>query len=271
MDKKHLSFDKILGFEIVSSLQERLLDFVRSQVREGQHLFIVTLNPEFVIASKNDADFLKTIHKADLVIPDGVGLVWAGEVLKERGVLRKILKGFRVGMAVLSGNHKRQVIAGVELMESLCRLAAKNGWSVYLLGAGPGIAQKTLAVLKVRYPGLRGWAAHGPKLKRQNSKFKTQNCWIKDINQKKPNFLFVALGMKKQEQFIRQNWSVLKVNLAIGVGGAFDQIATPSLKPPGGLQRIGLGWLYRLLRQPRRWRRQLTLLKFIWLVLREDE
>lgn len=270
MSKKGLSTSKIFSLDLISSRKDRLLAYIGETVGQKGRLFLVTPNPEFVIASKDDPSFLTILQKADIAIPDGIGLIWAGEVLPKIGFWGRFWYGFLTSIKVLKGDLADHKIEGSELWEDLCQLASKKGWSVYLLGGRSGVAKKALGILQKRYPAMIGWADEGPDISSQTSVVRHQTS-VQKINDKRPTFLFVALGMKKQEQFIWENWRKLKVNIAMGVGGAFDQIVNPNLVPPEGLRKAGLGWFYRLLRQPWRFKRQLALLKFIWLVLVSSE
>jgi N-acetylglucosaminyldiphosphoundecaprenol N-acetyl-beta-D-mannosaminyltransferase len=265
MIKKGLKTFKIFSLDLISNSREDLLAFLGKAVDRGERLFLVTPNVEYVIASKNDSGFLKTLQGADLIIPDGIGLVWARKLVKKRSFGSRIWSGFLVGLKVLKGDLADELITGVGLMVEICRLAAQKNWSVYLFGGQPGVSREALVVLKKRFPGLIGWAESGPEVKGQSTvDFRP---WIKKINQKKPTFLFTAFGMKKQEEFIWKNWPELRVKAAIGVGGAFDFLSGRVKRAPVWWRRSGLEWLFRLFRQPWRWRRQLALLKFIWLVL----
>lgn len=148
-------------------------------------------------------------------------------------------------------------------------MAAKKNWTVYLLGGYPGVAKKTLKVLKRKYPGLKGWAGPGPKISNKKFRIISSEFWLNKINQKKPDLLFVAFGMGKQEKFIADNWKKLDVKLAIGVGGAFDYLSGEVPRAPQWMRKIGFEWFYRLIREPWRWRRQLALLKFAGLIFKE--
>jgi len=209
---------------------------------------LVTPNPEFVVYAHRQPWFRQILNSADFAIPDGVGLVWAARFL---------------------GQPLHRRIPGTDLMEKLCREASRRGWSVYLLGAKPGVAKKALAVLKRRYPGLKGWAESGPVIKNSGLKKKEALVWVKKINEKRPTFLFVAFGMGKQEKFIFENWKAMEVKLAMGVGGAFDYLSGTVPRAPVWIRKIGFEWFYRLFRQPWRGRRQLALIKFVWLILLE--
>lgn len=253
MSRIGLNTVKIAEISINSTSQEEVLKAVVQKVSSGQKLFIVTPNPEFIIFAKANPWFKTILNKADIAVPDGIGLIWASKIL---------------------GKNIQERISGTDFMERLCQEAAKHGWTVYLLGGEEGVAQKTLAILKKRFPGLKGWADTGLKLDLSPNTYylipKQEITKVtQHINTRKPDFLFVAFGMGKQEKFIYNNWDELNVKLAMGVGGAFDYISGKIPRAPKWVQKTGLEWLFRLLRQPWRIRRQLTLLGFIWLIFKE--
>lgn len=253
MVKKELYSVKIDFLNFVSTSEERLLSFLASRLLFGKKIFVVTPNPEFLIFANHHLWFRKIIESADIAIPDGIGFIWAGKIL---------------------GRPIKERISGTDLMASLSQLAAKKGWKIYLIGGEKGVAKKTLSVLKKRYPELQGWAEKGPELELKNgqwtsaSKQKVSKA-VQAINAKKPDLLFVAFGMGKQEKFIADNWSKLEVKLAMGVGGAFDYLSGTVPRAPGWMRKVGLEWLYRLFRQPWRWQRQWRLIEFGWLILQE--
>jgi N-acetylglucosaminyldiphosphoundecaprenol N-acetyl-beta-D-mannosaminyltransferase len=269
MPKKKVLSGKIFDLDVFSGSIDELLKDVADGLRDfsgGKKTFIVTPNPEFIIASKSDKAFLKVLKKADLAIPDGIGLVWSRQVLKKKGFFPRLITGFLTGVKVLKGDFKDQVITGTDLMKTLCQLAAQKNWSVFLLGAKPGVAQKALKVLQKDYPGLVGWVDEGPREGVRVTPQEITNL-VEKINRHRPDFLFVAFGMRKQEEFIWHNWPNLKVKIAMGVGGAFDYLSSFVPRAPISWRQSGFEWLYRLVNQPWRWRKQLALVKFIWLVL----
>jgi N-acetylglucosaminyldiphosphoundecaprenol N-acetyl-beta-D-mannosaminyltransferase len=220
MIKKARHINQVLGLNINVTPVDRLLSQLEERIKKNRKTFIVTLNPEMAVLACKDAQFKDIINHADVVIPDGVGIVWA---LGRRGIK----------------SVKR--LSGTDLMLAL----VKRGYKTLLLGAKPGVAQaaaKKLGVMGMTEPD------------------------VVEINKIKPDLLFVALGHGKQERWIVKNLPGLKVKLAMGVGGTLDQIAKPRLRAPKLLQLIGLEWLYRLIVQPWRIKRQLGLLKFVWLV-----
>lgn len=189
---------------------------VRKVLGAKKHpFFIVTPNPEQIVQAQEDEEFRKILNSADLAIPDGLGLRWAG--VKTR-------------------------VTGIELMEAL----VKKGKRVMFVGGSRGAAEKTARKL-----GGYGW----------------EEPEIDKINQYRPDFLFVGLGAPKQEKWVVKNLDKLDCKVVMVVGGAIDQIADPSLRPPKWLDQIGLGWFYRLLRQPWRWQRQLRLMKFVGMLV----
>lgn len=248
MSKKARYQAQIGGITLNSTSQTRVLGKIAERIKKNKKTFVVTPNPEFIVYAHKHLWFKKILNQADFAIPDGIGLVWAGKIL---------------------GQPIKERISGTDLMEKLCQEAVKRNWSVYLLGAKPGVAKKTLEVLQKRYSGLKGWTESGPKLKIEKWNLKTAKDWVEKVNQKKPDLLFVGFGMGKQEKFIWDNWDKLDVRLAMGVGGAFDYLSGQIPRAPKWVQKIGLEWLFRLLREPWRWKRQLRLLEFIWLVIKE--
>jgi N-acetylglucosaminyldiphosphoundecaprenol N-acetyl-beta-D-mannosaminyltransferase len=246
MVKKELNKVKIDFLNLISTSEEELLDFLGARISQGKKTFLVTPNPEFFVFARHCAWFRMCLKKADLALPDGIGLVWASRFL---------------------GQPIKKRITGTDLLIKLCQRAAKKGWSVAFIGGEKEVAQKTLSVLKKSYPGLHGWAKTGPQLELKNGRWTPTSqrkikVMVKAINAQKPDLLFVALGMAKQEKLLADNWSKLNVKLGMGVGGAFDYLAGQVPRAPKWLRKLGLEWFYRLLHQPWRWQRQLRLIEF---------
>ncbi|HBU22350.1 TPA: glycosyltransferase [Candidatus Beckwithbacteria bacterium] len=207
----------ILGVRVDQTSTSSALKKVASWVKEREKRYIVTPNPEMIVAAQKDEEFRRILNRADLAIPDGVGLRLA--------------------------DRRLQRVAGADLMLALI----KQGYKTLLVGGRPGVAQRAaerLGVLGMTEPSVAA------------------------INKIKPDLLFVALGHGKQEKWIAKNLPKLKVKVAMGVGGALDYIAKPWLRAPRLLQALGLEWLWRLALQPWRVRRQLSLVKFLWLGLK---
>ena len=167
-------------------------------------------------------------------MPDGSGIILASKVL---------------------GKPIKRRITGVDFMENLCNEVSKRPITVGFLGGGPNVADKTAECLQNKYPGLKVGLV--------------SQEWSSDLKLQKIDILFVAFGSPKQEMWIAQHLASLPATVTIGVGGAFDFISGKVQRSPKILRRLGLEWLFRLTIQPWRIKRQLSLLTFIILVLKE--
>lgn len=226
---------------------------------------IVTLNPEMVMASQKDSELKNIINNASLVVPDGIGLTWALNIIYKL---------------------KTKRVTGIDLIEEIAKLANKYRYSIFFLGAKPGIANKAATKLKLKYPNLAiaGSNAGNPKLNydlNNSDLFNTgkitdirrterdPNWKIVDmVSKTKPDILLVAYGHGKQEKFIARYKYKLAVPVMMGVGGSFDFLAGLATRAPGWMQALGLEWLWRLLHEPWRFNRIITAtIRFSWAVL----
>ncbi|NQV00865.1 MAG: WecB/TagA/CpsF family glycosyltransferase [Parcubacteria group bacterium] len=217
---------KILGVKIDNLTMNEVLWKIKGFLEDGKQHYIVTPNPEFLVKAQEDKEFKKILNKADLAVPDGIGLVFAswflGEPIKER-------------------------ITGVDLMEEICKKAAQEKWQVFLLGAEEGVAKKAAENLRRKYEGLQVVDIR-TVLEMTSFCIRTSFQGL--------SLLFVALGMPKQEKWIVHNLKKMpSVKLAIGIGGAFDFIAGRIKRAPKFIRSIGMEWLWRLILQPWRIRR----------------
>ena len=223
---------KILGVTVSNTSEKEALEFIiRSLEKKGKKVKIFTPNPEIIMAAHKDHDFKKVVNTAHLALPDGIGVVWAAGAL---------------------GKQLQTRVTGVDFMETLCREAAKRGFTVGFLGGKPKIAEKAAECLLQKYPSL--------KIAFTGSQWKSG---------KAIDILFVAFGWSKQERWIDKNLPKIPVKVAMGVGGSFDYISGVVPRAPKFVRSLGLEWLFRLIRQPWRFRRQLVLPKFFFLVLKE--
>jgi N-acetylglucosaminyldiphosphoundecaprenol N-acetyl-beta-D-mannosaminyltransferase len=205
---------------------------------------IATINPEFVMKAQEDPLFKTILQQADLCIPDGIGLVLAGYLKRKRLPER---------------------VAGSDLVYRLAQEAANQGWNLFLLGAAPGVAEEARDVLLALYPRLQvaGTYAGSPD-PAEDEKI------VSLINETKAELLYVAYGAPGQDKWIARNRERLKtVKVAMGVGGSLDFISGRVSRAPDWMQRLGLEWLYRLYKEPWRWRRMLALPRFAFMVLKE--
>ena len=202
---------------------------------------LITVNPEFVMAAQHDAAFRQAINAATLVVADGMGVVWATRYLKAPTPER---------------------ITGVDTLVELAKRCAGSGYRLYLLGAAPGVAAEAAARLQELAPGLQiaGTYAGSPAPAEEAE-------IIERIQSAQADVLCVAYGAPAQDLWIYRNLSRLPVALAIGVGGAYDFISGRQQRAPRLMQRLGIEWLYRLYREPWRWRRMLALPRFAFRVV----
>lgn len=222
------------------TMQETVMWAIQWIAHRG-HQQIATVNPEFLVRAREDSAFSEVLRHAALCIPDGIGVLWA---------------------ARLRGAPLRERVAGSDLVPRLAEEAARQGWRVFFLGAAPGVAETTAGILSQRYPGLQvaGCYAGSPAQEEEEE-------LVSRVRQSNTDLLLVAYGAPRQDLWLSRNLVRTGAAVGIGVGGSFDFIAGISQRAPRGLQRLGLEWLYRLIREPKRWRRQLALPKFAALVL----
>lgn len=202
----------------------------------GPHL-IVTANVELVMRARRASDLQAILHRASLVVADGVGVVWGAH---------------RLGRS-LPGR-----VPGIDLAGRLCGEAARRGWRVCLVGGAPGVAVEAASNLRRWHPGLHvTQALHGYFVSEDEAAVTTA------IREATPTLLIAGLGSPRQERWLDRHLASLSVPLGIGVGGALDVWAGRARRAPRVVQNLGLEWCYRLIRQPSRVRRQLAIPQFI--------
>jgi len=256
----------LLGVGITIATKEEVLKYIITGLgKSTKKCYVVTPNPEILVIAHNSSDYKKCLNGAELALPDGIGVMLASKLLG------KGLKGR---------------VTGVDLMEDLCIEVAEKPITVGFLGAGPGVADKTAECLTAKYPGLKVRFV-GEEWKKKEIAEVTRSKYNADSPPRVANdarqvqmhylssnpiaidILFVAFGSPKQELWIAQNLQDLPVKVVIGVGGAFDFISGRVKRAPAWVQRLGFEWLFRLVIQPWRIKRQLSLIKFVFLVLTE--
>ncbi len=202
---------------------------------------VCTTNPEFIMAARKDLNFRLILTRADLCVPDGVGLLWA---------------------AKRQGEHLPERVTGSDGVPIIAERAAEKGWKLFFLGAAPGVADKAADILREKYPGLHivGVYAGSPAPEEEDK-------IVEMVNSSGADILFVAYGAPKQDKWIARNLPRLSVKMAMGVGGAFDFITGLIPRAPLWMRQAGLEWLYRLYRQPWRIKRMMRIPRFILAVL----
>ncbi len=224
--------------------------------QRGTLFFVSTPNTEQVMLAQRHAKFLAALQHANLALPDGMGLIWASHLLKQS-----------------DGNvHPLpERISGREVLEDLVALAEKTGRRVFLLGGKRGVAEKVRDTLFARYPRLAISSAEGSKdITRETSAEKKDV--LAQVARYHPAILFVAYGAPYQEIWTVENLDSLRragVRLVMVVGGSFDMLSGRLKTAPRWISNLGFEWLWRLVQEPWRWKRQLVLVHFWLKVLRE--
>lgn len=237
----------IMGVPVDTLTKSELLDSIFNETKEQKH--IITVNPEMILAAQNDKEFMQILNKSAINTADGTGILWAANTQNDTRLisLLKLLKLlFKKPTTPLP-----ELIKGSDLFLNISEQAAKNGTKIFLLGAQPGVAEKAKTELKKQFPKVQivGIYSGSP------SPYEEEK--IKDIiNDTNPDVLFVAYGAPAQEKWIARNLRKMPtIKTAIGVGGTFDYISGTIKRAPLLLQNLGLEWLYRLIKEPKRWKR----------------
>ncbi|OGH56868.1 MAG: hypothetical protein A2186_00590 [Candidatus Levybacteria bacterium RIFOXYA1_FULL_41_10] len=231
----------ILGVGITDVSFNTILEYLVEKLKkEGKKLYLVTPNPELLMIARRDEGYKKVLNNAEIALPDGIGVVIAGKIL---------------------GRPLKARATGVDFVYNLCNTIAKQPITVGFLGGSPNVAEKASECLTKKYPGLKVAFAvsEWPSESEVSSQKSVVSC----------DMLFVAFGSPKQEKWIAENLDRLPVKAAMGVGGAFDFISGKVHRAPKFVRGLGLEWLFRLIRQPWRLKRQTALIRFIFLVLKE--
>lgn len=219
---------------------------------------IVTPDTLAVLRARKDPEYHAILKSADLVTPDGAGILWAATTL----------------------NYPlSERVTGIDIIHNICQLAAKKGYSLYLLGSYPGVASDAALNLTEKYPGIKiAGTHHGyfscedsqncENVKNSNSgKNKEEEEIIAEIKEKRPDILLAGMGVPKQEKWISKNLDKLDVPVCMGVGGSFDVLSGRIPRAPLWMQRHGMEWIYRSIKQPNRVFQVFALFYFIWLVI----
>jgi len=241
----------ILGTKIDQLSKEKVLSTISEYLNSSSPHFVITPNPEFLVAASADAQFREVLNQADLAVPDGMGLMLAGlflnKPLKER-------------------------LTGTDLVYELADICCQKHKSIYFLGALPGVAEEAAINLKKQFPNLiiAGFESGF----RTRFYFKLPDyLLVSKINRARPDVLLVAFGAGQQEKWIYRHLNQFKsVKVAMGIGGAFDFISGRVKRSPKFFRKLGLEWLWRLGLEPWRFNRIVTAtFRFGRLVLKDKK
>lgn len=243
-----MSNQKILGIAIENETKNDILEKIVLYIDHPIDFFhIVSLNPEIFCIVQDSQTFKKVIETAQIRIIDGVGVVAAAKLLN-----------IPIG----------QRLTGVDLMEELMKVASERRLRVLLIGGNGNLALQLTECYNKTYPEASFFGTKGFK-NVKNPKEEETEALFRIVTDVKPHIIFVAFGSPEQELWLYQNKERLDGIVCMGVGGSFGFAAGSVPRAPGFIQRIGLEWLFRLIVQPWRWRRQLRLFKFCFLILKQ--
>lgn len=238
--KKDLNLDEMFDIPLFSGSLSQVLSIIKDVLGTNKKNFwIATVNPEFIMKTSKDGHFMSILKKTDLNVIDGKGLAWAlGRKLKRRV----------------------EVIPGSDLIDHLCNLASKNNWNVYFLGGFDDRAKRTAQYFESKY-GVKVAGFYAGMSRGEDNKI------LEKLGKKRIDILFVAYGMQKQEEWIARNIKKLNVGVVMGVGRSFDYYSGDLKRASILWRKLGLEWLYSLIKQPYRIKRQMVLPKFVLKVL----
>lgn len=229
----------VMGVGFDSVTMDEAIGRAAQLLEEPGAAYVVTPNAEIVYEAMHDEGFRALLNAADIVLPDGSGVVLGSKIL---------------------GTPVRQKVAGIEFGDNLAAYLAENGGSLYLLGSKPGVAELAAENLVKKHPGLHICGTG-------DGYFQDAAPVIEKINAAKPDVLFVCLGAPKQERFMSEYKNELNVGLMAGLGGSLDGYAGLVQRAPAWMCRAGLEWFYRLVKEPKRFKRMLRLPKFVLAVV----
>jgi len=236
----------LLGVKVHRVDMATTLVAIRGFVASGKPHLVVTADASIIARAQSDEDFRNLVNGADLVTPDGIGVLWGAEKL---------------------GTPLIERVSGVEIAELLCKAAAEDGFSIYFLGAAPGVAELAAKNMSVKYPGLTIAGTHDGYFD------PSQDADIAAaVGASGAKALLVAMGIPRQEKFIRDNIDRLGVSVAIGVGGSFDVFSGKVKRAPKLIQKLKIEWLYRFLQDPKNKISKIRLLRqYRQMVLKERQ
>ena len=222
-----------VGFDNIT-MDQAVAEGVRLMDTAGAH-YVVTPNPEIVETCRQDGEAMEAVNGADLVLADGIGVIYGAKLL---------------------GTPLKGRVTGIGFAQGLMERMAGNGRSLYLLGAKPGVAERAAENLARQYPGLQIAGTH-------DGYFSEDGPVTEDIRASGADVVFVCLGAPKQEKWMRRNGEAAGAHLMVGLGGCLDVFSGEVKRAPAVFQKLGLEWLYRLAANPSRIGRMVKLPLFL--------
>ncbi|VEF49631.1 putative N-acetylmannosaminyltransferase [Bacillus freudenreichii] len=230
----------VLGIEFEHTTKTEIIHTLEKRIRDNKKTFLVTANPEIVMYAQRDPQYKKIVQSANYIIPDGIGIIMGAKLLK---------------------NQLPERIPGFDLMKDLLTIANKEQLRVFFLGAREDVLNKAIDNVKRDYPGIQIAGCHHGFFNEEDPEVATM------VQESNPDIVFVALGFPRQERWISNNAHLFQQGVFMGVGGSFDVLSGTVKRAPALWRKLNIEWLYRLIKQPQRWKRMTFLPIFMLKVI----
>lgn len=235
----------ILGMPVDRLGMDQTLSLLEEFVQSKQPHLVVTADAAGIVQAQSDPEWNAIFKSADLKTPDSIGVIWA---------------------ANKAGKPITERVSGVDLVDRICGLSADKGYRIYFLGAAPGVAELAAEKMRLKHPGCNIVGARHGYFPAESDAVVAQ-----EVAETRPDFLFVAMGIPRQEKFIRATQSIIQASVAMGVGGSFDVFSGKAKRAPKVFQAIHIEWLWRLILNPKKIAKAKNLPRFAWMVLRSKK
>lgn len=240
-----IEYATILGVRVHRVRMVQALECIQQFIAQRTPHLVITADANALLIALEDPEFAQIIDQADLVTPDGAGLLWAGRHC---------------------GQPFPERVSGVDLVWHLARISHERGCRLFFLGASPGVAERAMQNLLKQFPQAQIVGVHHGYFAEEESP-----AIVAQIRSACPDVLLIGMGMPRQEKWAYRYRSVLGVPVMIGVGGSFDVYAGVVRRAPRWLQQSGFEWFWRLLQDPRKIKKVRNLPRFAWKVWREGK
>ncbi len=263
---------EVLGVRFHNLSRAEAARAIAEMAGAGKKGYVVKPYSEFMPRAARDARLRVILNGADLCLADGIGILWAAHYLALPGGPLRALAQLPISLAAIAlypqALHRRlrENMAGVDLTWQMLAQLDEAKAKIFLLGGTGEEVRRTRQRIEARFANLR---VVGDRHGYFDTTGQENQAVVEAINAAEPQVLLVAMGLPRQEEWIAANLPQLRVNVAVAEGGSFSFLSGATVRAPHWLRRLGLEWLFRLLRQPWRLRRQLAIPEFLWLVVRE--
>jgi N-acetylglucosaminyldiphosphoundecaprenol N-acetyl-beta-D-mannosaminyltransferase len=215
---------RFLDFELEEKDLVSVANELIQRTQSGVRSHVLTINALIAYEYMHNEEYCRALHKVNYVVPDGSGVLKAIKLISKRNLER---------------------VPGIDLMLKLCELSAEKGLSIFLLGSKETVVTKTTEKLKQRFPLIDIVGHHSGFFTQEEN-----DTIVSEINASSADILFVGMGVPRQELWIAENAEKLQAKILMGVGGSFDVVSGNLKRAPLWMQRAGLEWLYRVVREP---------------------